>query len=89
MDFYQWLLRNNGFKVSDDGYFVYCNGDKQKESFDNKVHFNVSVLKYTGDTSWIEKTIEKIKILLDNDIIPVFNEECDYCIYLQDLNSVT
>lgn len=89
MDFYQWLLRNNGFNVSDDGYFVYCNGDKQKESFDNKVHFNVSVLKYTGDTSWIEETIEKIKILLDNDIIPAFNEECDYCIYLQDLNSVT
>ena len=89
MEFYQWLLRKNGFNVSDDGYFVYCNGDKQKESFDNKVHFNVSVLKYTGDTSWIEKTIEKIKILLDNDIIPAFNEECDYCTYLQDLNSVT
>ena len=26
MEFYQWLLRKNGFKVSNDGYFVYCNG---------------------------------------------------------------
>ena len=31
MEFYQYLLRNNGFKVSDTGYFVYCNGIRQKE----------------------------------------------------------
>ena len=36
MDFYQWLLRKNGLDVSDVGYFVYCNGDKQKSSFENK-----------------------------------------------------
>jgi RecB family exonuclease len=26
MEVYQWLFRKNGFKVSDTGYFVYCNG---------------------------------------------------------------
>ncbi len=31
LEVYQWLLRGNGFKVSDTGYFVYCNGDSEKE----------------------------------------------------------
>jgi len=44
MDFYQWLLRKNKLDVSDIGYFVYCNGDKQRTAFENKVHFKVSVL---------------------------------------------
>ena len=26
MEMYQWLFRQNGFKVSSTGYFVYCNG---------------------------------------------------------------
>ena len=34
IEFYQWLLRGNGFKVSDTGYFVYCNGLKNKDVFD-------------------------------------------------------
>ena len=88
MDFYQWLLRKNGLKVSDVGYFVYCNGDKQKPSFDNKVHFDVSVLEYKGDGSWIEDTIFQIKQLLDQDSVPEYSENCDYCTYIQDIDSV-
>ena len=39
MEFYQYLLRNNGFKVSDTGYFVYCNGIRQRDRFDEKLEF--------------------------------------------------
>ena len=88
MDFYQWLLRKNGLQVSDIGYFVYCNGDKQKPSFDNKVHFDVSVLEYKGDGSWIEDTIVQIKQLLDQDSVPEYSVNCDYCTYIQDIDSV-
>ena len=88
MDFYQWLLRKNGLQVSDIGYFVYCNGDKQQPSFDNKVHFDVSVLEYKGDGSWIEDTIAQIKQLLDQDSVPEYSENCDYCTYIQDIDSV-
>ena len=88
MDFYQWLLRKNELQVSDIGYFVYCNGDKQKPSFDNKVHFDVSVLEYKGDGSWIEDTIAQIKQLLDQDSVPDYSENCDYCTYIQDIDSV-
>ncbi len=88
IDFYQWLLRKNGLKVSDIGYFVYCNGDKQQSSFDNKVHFDVSVLEYEGDGSWIEDTIAQIKQLLDQHSVPEYSENCDYCTYIQDIDSV-
>tara|TARA_Y100000591_G_C21708600_1_gene632219 strand:+ start:112 stop:861 length:750 start_codon:yes stop_codon:yes gene_type:complete len=88
MDFYQWLLRKNGLLVSNVGYFVYCNGDKQKPSFEEKVHFKISVLKYEGDSNWIENTILNIKKLLDQDKIPEFTKGCDYCTYIQDTDSV-
>ena len=61
MEFYQWLLRQNGFKVSNDGYFVYCNGIKNKESFDEVLEFKVKVLHYEGNDSWVEPTILEIK----------------------------
>ena len=41
MEFYQYLLRNNGFKVSNTGYFVYCNGIREKEKFDEKLDFEI------------------------------------------------
>jgi len=88
MDFYQWLLRNNNLKVSDIGYFVYCNGDKQQPVFDNKVHFDVSVLEYKGDDSWIEGTLVDIKKLLDQNSVPDYTEICDYCNYIKDTESV-
>ena len=89
MDFYQWLLRKNKLDVSDIGYFVYCNGDKQRTAFENKVHFKVSVLEYTGEESWIESTIGEIKKLLDQDNIPDFTENCKYCTYTQDIISIS
>ena len=88
MDIYQWLLRKNGFKVSDDGYFVYCNGDKSKESFSNKVEFKVSVLKYSGSTDWIEEALKEIKELLDGDVVPGINLDCSYCSYNKSLDEV-
>ena len=88
MDFYQWLLRQNGFRVSNDGYFVYCNGDKSLPKFEEKIQFKVSILKYTGSTNWIEPTIVEIKNTLDSDVIPLSNEDCSYCIYTEDRKNV-
>ena len=88
MDFYQWLIRKNGFQVSNIGYFVYCNGDKSRESFENKIYFDVSVLEYVGSTKWVEPTLNEIKLLLDQTIVPEINIDCSYCNYVQNANSV-
>ena len=88
IDFYQWLLRRNGFKVSDESYFVYCNGDKSKPSFNNKVEFKVSILKYIGDDSWVDEVLSNIKELLDQNEIPNYENSCSYCEYFKDINTV-
>jgi hypothetical protein len=81
MEIYQWLFRKNGFSVSNTAYFVYCNGDKGKSSFDNALHFKISLLPYKGDDSWIEEALLAIKICLMNDVLPELSPNCDYCAY--------
>ncbi len=83
MEVYQWLFRQNGFKVSETGYFVYCNGKADKEAFDGKLEFDVKLIPYKGDDSWIEGTIKDIKKCLMSDSIPKSSQDCDYCRYCQ------
>lgn len=81
MEVYQWLLRRNGFTVSNRGYFVYCNGDADKEAFDGKLEFDVTVLPYDGNDDWVEKTIKAARVCLDKSALPEANTQCDYCRY--------
>jgi len=81
MEVYQWLLRQNDFRVSDTGYFVYCNGDADKEAFDGKLEFSIKIIPYTGDDSWIEPTLMEIKKCLDSSEVPPSHPDCDYCKY--------
>src|SRR5208282_4300890 len=79
MEVYQWLFRRNGFKVSETGYFVYCNGDTDKEAFEGKLEFDVKIIPYKGDDSWVEKTLMEIKECLVKNSIPSPSADCDYC----------
>jgi CRISPR/Cas system-associated exonuclease Cas4 (RecB family) len=81
MEIYQWLFRKNGFKVSSTGYFVYCNGNAQKDSFDKKLEFDISILPYKGDDSWVEKTILDAIECLKSDSLPKPGDDCDFCKY--------
>lgn len=81
MEVYQWLMRQNGFKVSNIGYFVYANGITDTEAFDGKLEFDVKVIPYEGNDNWIEPKLLEIKEYLDSDEIPEAHEECDYCRY--------
>lgn len=79
MEVYQWLLRNNDLEVSERGYFVFANALKNKESFDGKLEFDLSVIPYDGDSSWIEDTIFRIKETLDKEELPESSSECEHC----------
>jgi len=81
IEIYQWLLRHNDFSVSNTGYFVYANGKTDVEAFDGKLEFDVKVIPYEGDDSWIEETLLKIRETLDSDKLPQANLDCDYCLY--------
>lgn len=81
VEIYQWLFRKNGFKVSPVAYFVYCNGSLDKEAFDGKLEFSVTVIPYTGNDAWIPKVLEDAKTCLDRDELPLSAPECEFCIY--------
>jgi len=81
MEIYQWLFRKNGHKVSSIGYFVYCNGDTDKEAFDGRLEFNIKIIPYTGDDSWVEKTVLSAIECLNNSSLPDSGADCDFCKY--------
>ncbi len=81
MEFYQWLLRRNGFTVSDRGYFVYANGETDKEAFDRKLEFDVRVIPYDGNDSWVEQAVLDARACLEGNAPPPPGDDCDYCTY--------
>ena len=93
MEVFQWLLRQNGFKVSDTGYFVYANGRLDLDGFHNKVEFFTKVIPYTGDDSWVDPTIKKMKKCMEGDMPAVgkaaMGGECDFCAYAKARTDLT
>lgn len=81
MEIYQWLFRKNGHIVSKTGYFVYCNGNADKEAFDGKLEFDIKIIPYVGDDSWVDKTISDAIKCLRLDTLPKSGEDCDFCRY--------
>ncbi|MDD5606444.1 MAG: PD-(D/E)XK nuclease family protein [Candidatus Pacebacteria bacterium] len=88
MEIYQWLFRQNGFKVNETGYFVYCNGITDKDFFNQKLEFDISVIPYKGSDDWVEKTIIKAKECLMSNNVPEASPECDFCLYRKSVNKV-
>jgi CRISPR/Cas system-associated exonuclease Cas4 (RecB family) len=81
MEIYQWLFKQNGFKVSDTGYFVYVNGKTDKKAFDGKLEFDVTIIPYTGNSDWVPDVLMKMKECLMSEELPEANPNCDYCSY--------
>lgn len=88
MEVYQWLLRQNGYKVSRTGYFVYCNGRADRQAFDGKLEFDVTLIPYKGDDKWVEPTLKQIHKTLRSSKIPAVSKDCDYCAYREAVISI-
>lgn len=81
MEIYQWLFRRNDFPVHPKGYFVFCNGDLDRDAFDGKLEFKITLLPHEGSDAWIEPTLKAMKVCLDSEIPPVAADECEHCNY--------
>ncbi len=82
MEMYQWLLRQNGYRVSPIGYFVYCNAGTDKEAFDAKLEFDINLIAYEGNTDWVEGVVFRAKECLMANTIPEAADNCDYCTFV-------
>jgi hypothetical protein len=88
MEVYQWLLRQKGYRVSNTGYFVYANGRTDRDAFDARLEFDVTVIPYEGNDAWVEGALVDAKTLLDADALPDAGAACDYCAYFGARNAV-
>ncbi len=94
MEVYQWLLRQNGLKVSSTGYFVYTNGRMDLDAFNDRVEFKTKLIAYTGDDAWVEPTLLKMKACMDSDVMPpmgdsIMGGECEFCAYARSRTKLT
>jgi hypothetical protein len=81
IEIYQWLLRKNGFKVSDMGYWFYANATKDREAFDGRLDFELTLVPHKGNTDWVDSVLVDLKDCLDSDDLPAPGDNCDYCTY--------
>src|SRR3989344_3373496 len=82
MEIYQWIFRQNKFKVSDVGYFVYANGKRDRAAFDGKLEFDIRIIPYKGDDTWVEKKLKAARLCLMSEVIPEKGSNCQYCPYV-------
>ena len=81
VEIHQWLLRKNGFKVSNTAYFLYATATQQDEFFENSLSFESNLNAYEGSTDWIDEALEQIKLTLDNPEVPESLNECEVCTF--------
>jgi hypothetical protein len=93
LEVYQWLLRQNGFTVSDTGYFVYANAKFDGDIFDNTLRFTTKLIAHVGTDAWIEPTLMQMKATLDGPM-PAVGEsimggDCEFCSYAKSRAALT
>jgi CRISPR/Cas system-associated exonuclease Cas4 (RecB family) len=89
MEVYQWLLRQLDLTISDTGYFVYCNGIKDKNEFDSHLDFEIIIFPYEGNTDWIEPKLAEIKAALESETVPEPADDCEHCAYARQRTEMT
>lgn len=87
VEIYQYLLQNLGFKVSKIAYFVYANARKDLDKFEEKLIFDMKIIPYEGNNSWVEGVINKINDTLNTNEIPMPGNNCKYCGYIHEYNN--
>ena len=82
MDIYVYILRQMKFKVSDTAYFLVCNGLKTPDKFDATLQFDLTLVPYKTNDSWIKNKIIDMKKTLESKDVPEINKFCEKCLYL-------
>jgi len=81
VEFYQWLLRKNGLKVSNTAYFLYCTGNLQAPDFGGSLSFHMELIPYKGNDSWVEGILNKMQACLCQTKLPAPKAKCKWCSY--------
>lgn len=83
IEMYQWLFRKNGYDVSDEAYLIYYNGLKNESFFNQKLRFELHLIKLDCDDKWVEDKLISAVELLKSDNFPKSSDGCENCNYLK------
>ena len=83
LEMYQWLFRKNGFEVAPEAYLVYYNGKKNEPMFNQRLEFDLHLVRLECDDSWVEDAILAAIKTLDSDVMPKPSPTCENCNYLR------
>jgi CRISPR/Cas system-associated exonuclease Cas4 (RecB family) len=82
LEVYQWLLLQNGYKVSKTGYFLFAKVNKNHGFAEGKLSFDLSLEALEGDSTWVEDALLSARKTLDSTI-PTSSTECPYCQFVK------
>jgi len=83
LEMYQWLFRKNGFEVSSESYLVYYNGKKNEPMFNQRLEFDLHLVRLECDDSWVEEAVLAAKNTLESEAMPKAANNCENCNYLR------
>ena len=87
MDIYVYILQQMGkklnFNVSNRTFFLVYNAEKSFNKFDNKLNFTAKLIPYEVNTSKLKNLITEVKKVLESEVIPNLNTNCEKCMYLE------
>ena len=88
MEIYQWLFRQAGHKVSNNGYFLYVNASKQGGFYasgtEGVMRFATTLIAYDGDDGWVDATVNDAAACFNSDEVPEAGSDCDNCRYFEE-----
>jgi hypothetical protein len=82
LDVYQFLVRRQGFEVSNRGWFVYTNGDGRAAGFGDKLCFSTALVPYDGDDAWVLEAFRRAVATVAEPAAPAAGPDCEYCAYV-------
>ena len=81
LDFYAYLLKGMGYKVSSDAYLYICNAKEVDDGFHGKMLFDEFLIHYKIKTDYIENEIQGMIDLMNSKKMPNSHVSCENCAY--------
>jgi hypothetical protein len=76
---YQFLVKQQGFRVSDRAWFVYANGRADADSFEDTLCFQTALIPHDGRRGWVLGAFRDAVALVEAGTVPLPAEKCDHC----------
>ena len=81
LNYYAYLLKGMGHKVSSDAYLYICNAKEVEEGFHGKMLFDEVLIHHEIKTDYLEEEIQKMIDAMNSEKIPEGHTSCENCAY--------